>query len=287
MANSYNCPHCGYVIPASWERCPHCALPGLFPNVRAAERQDEVEALDHRYEAAMQKVAARSCVKQAQDFEAAMDKSTVVLARSENEMMRLATDDNELCSTYYKLGKADVRFPLGEHWDVLREVADSALFQGYREHIRFAVLSLDGLGVENYGPFSLTLREHMIAHRTSVFEENSVLFMYHEGILIAEVDNLPKGRRATWARRGKLGLAKLAERVDSGTSSVDFPGILLNQGPTSADDEFIEAHIWGPISVRTCQDPIVVRRRNKQPPNSILRVLKVRLRKFGLTLEER
>ena len=286
MATPDDCPHCGYAIPQSWVRCPHCALPGLFPNVRAAERPEEVGALNDRYVTAMREASARGCAKQAQDFEASTARSAAVLARSILELERLASDDNALYSTYYKLGKAEVRLPSDDKWDVLRRVADQAMFPGYEEHIRFAALSLDGLGPRNYGACSLSLRDDMISHRTSVFEENSTLFMDHENVRMADANNLPLGRRANWAARGKLCVAKLADRMDTSTSATDFPDILLVQGATSAEDGFIEAHIWGPISIRTCEG-IVVERRKRKPSKAILKGLRAKLSKFGLMLEER
>lgn len=203
MAAAETCSHCGNLIPPSWVRCPHCARPGLFPNVRAAESKEESDALDARYTAATQKAAARGCVTQVQGFEGVAAGSRAVIARSVNEVLRLASDDKELYSTFYKLGKADVRLPSGEKWDSLREVAESALFTSYREEIRFAALSVDGIGLRNYGVCSLVLRDDMIAHRASVFEENCVLFMDHENIRMADADKLPLGRRATWQARGR------------------------------------------------------------------------------------
>ncbi len=46
------CPDCSFAIPASAVRCPHCARPGYFPNVRAADQEDERTALAVRVEAA-------------------------------------------------------------------------------------------------------------------------------------------------------------------------------------------------------------------------------------------
>lgn len=286
MATAAICTHCGNLIPSSWVRCPHCARPGLFPNVRAAESKEESDALDARYLAATRKAAARGCASQVHGFEGAASGSKAVIARSVNELVRLASDDRELYSTYYKLGKAEVRLPSGEKWDVLREVADAALFPGYREEIRFAALSVDGLGLKNYGACSLVLRDDMIAHRASVFEENSVLFIDHENIGMADADDLPLGRRATWHARGKLCVAKLADRIDSITSSAEYVDILLVQGPTSAEDDCVEVHIWGPISIHTCER-VVVERRKRQPTKAILKGLRAKLSALGLALEER
>lgn len=286
MCSSDQCDHCGFDIPPSWERCPHCALPGLFPNVRAAEREEEVDALESRYRTAVEDAAKRGCHDRVQEFEVALARSVAVIARPMNEVERLATSQKELYSTHYKLAQAEVRLPSGEKWDVLRQVADSPLFPDYKEHIRFAALSLDGLGVTNYGGCSLILKKHMIAHRASVFEENSVVFLDHHDIRAARLHELPRGFRATWDQRAKLCLAKLADRIKIDTQPESFGAILLVPGRTTADDEFIEVHIWGPISIHSCER-VVVLRKKRQPSKGRLAILRGRLARFDIELEER
>jgi hypothetical protein len=254
MANSRHCDHCGNTFHPSAERCPHCANPGLFPNVFAAQAAGEREALEKRYKAANLEAESRGAGDAVREFEAAMAGSQAVIARPARELLRLATSDNEIYGTYYDPINAGLRLPAGGKWDILRGVVDSALFPNYKEQIRFAALSLDGLGLSNYGEYSITLRADMIAHRASVFEENSILFMKHHDIKIAEAHKLPEGYRATWNDRGRLCVAKLAMSVDGATSAGKYSGILLRQGATSEQDEFVEVHIWGPLTVRTIEE---------------------------------
>jgi hypothetical protein len=91
----------------------------------------------------------------------------------------------------------------------------------------------------------------MISHRASVFEENSAVFVKRRGTRI------PKGYRAIWDDRAKLGVAKLSGKIDSATGSDKYSGILLKQGATSEDDDFVEVHIWGPITVLTMEKVII------------------------------
>src|SRR2546425_1060323 len=123
---------------------------------------------------------------------------------------------------------------------------------------RCGALSLDGHGLPNYGECSIVLREEMIADRTSVFEENSALFVERHNIKISRKPNLPKGYRATWAERAKLGVAKLYGRIDSTTTPDKYSRILLRAGATSESDDFIEVHIFGPMTVLTMEQVIVI-----------------------------
>jgi hypothetical protein len=251
------CPDCGNEIQQPAERCPHCGRPGYFWNVLAAEESAERAALERRYKAAKREAASRGADGPLQDFENAIASSKAVIARSEGEVLRLATSTRQLYSTYYQLIEAGLRLPEGDQWDVLRELADTLLFPGYKKEMRFAALSLDGVGLSNYGSCSIVLRDNMISHRASVFEENSAVFMERRKIKFSRKPNLPKGFRATWDNRAQLCVAKLSRQIDSTTGSDKYSGLLIKQGATSEDDEFVEVHIWGPMTVLTMEQVIV------------------------------
>lgn len=147
MPQSRTCTYCTNDFPFSAGQCPHCGQPGLFPNVYAAEEPDERAALDRRYKSAQTDSMKRGATASLNDFETAAASSKAVIARSIIELQRIAMSDNELYATYYQLIGGGVKIPEGDNWDILRAVADSALFPNYKEHIRFAALSLDGMGL--------------------------------------------------------------------------------------------------------------------------------------------
>ena len=252
MPDSIPCDHCNNDIPHPSERCPHCARPGIFWNVITAENADEREALEQRYNSAKADAVSRGAEAALRSFETAVASSMAVIARSESELLRLATSERQLYATYYQQLEGGLRLPDGDEWDVVREIADTLLFPKYKQDIRFGALSLNGVGLTNYGSCSITLRDNMISHRTSVFEENSVVFMKRHGVNASNPE-LPKGYRATWRHRGKLCVAKLASTINATTTANEYSSLVLKQGASSVDDQFVEVHIWGPISVLTMQ----------------------------------
>jgi hypothetical protein len=266
------------------ERCPHCAQPGLFANVRAADNAEERSALSRRYKEATTDAAKRGVKRVLKNFEKAVTKSQAVIARSLSELQRLATSDNELYATYHQLVEAGLRPPAGETWGILRVLTDDTLFPGYKQHIRFAALSLNHIGLRNYGECSLVLRDNMIAHRASVFEENSVVWMARQRIGLSDVDKLPKGYRAVWSERAKLAVAKLAGKIEPSTPQNSHSSLLLQQGATPADDQFIEVHIWGPMTVRTFEH-VTIKQPQRPANRIILKALQEKLQKAGVTLE--
>jgi hypothetical protein len=206
--------------------------------------------LDLRYERAKEMAKQNGFDEMLTKFEIAVSKARPVICRPLLEVQRLVTADTEIYATYYQLLGAGVRLPKGEKWDVLRAVADEALFPGYKNILRFGALSLDGQGPAGYGECHLEFREDMIAHRTSVFEENSVLWLDHQGIRIADAHNLPRGHRATWGNRAKLCVAKLATKMPKVIDEQQFPELLLQPSQSTTAD-FVELQICGPLTVRS------------------------------------
>jgi hypothetical protein len=281
MPLSIPCPECTNEIFQPAERCPHCGQPGLAWNVIAAEEAAERTALNRRYEAARRDAVSRKADGCLQDFENAVARSKAVIARSEIEVNRLASSSRQLYATYYELTEAGISLPAGDEWDMLRELADTVLFWKSKKHIRFGALSLDGFGLPNYGPCSLVLRDEMISRRSSVFEENSAVFMERHKIKISREPNIPKGYKATWGDRGRLSVAKLAGKIDSHTGPDKYSTLLLRQGATSKADEFVEVHIFGAMTVLTLEQVIVTAPKRNQKA-TILKAIKFKLAKHGV-----
>ncbi len=251
MQTSIPCAKCKNEIPQPAPCCPHCGQRAIFWNVIDADKADERAALQARYDAAKTDALARAAGAAVKNFETAIAGSKAVLARSMDDVQQLANSTRQLYATYYQLIEAGLRLPDNDEWNRARELTDTVLFPHYKDQIRFAALSLDGAGLSTFGDCSIELREEMIAHRASVFDENSVLFMEHHGIKVSRKPKVPKGFRATWGERDKLCVAKLAPRIDSTTTPNQYSKLLLAQGASPETHEFVEVHIFGPMTVLT------------------------------------
>jgi hypothetical protein len=219
-----------------------------FPNVRQCERVEETSELDSRYKRAIEDARARACEAHVRNFEEAVgDGSKAVINRSIQETVRLATDGFELYANYYQITEAEIRLPKGGEWDKWRRTAEEAVLPGYKERISFGALSLDLIGLGHYGPCTWVCNVKQIAHRTTVFEQNCVIFMWPFNF--KDAARLPCGHRAVWQARGKLAAAKLSSKIDRATTSDRWPSLLLTPGASGERDEFIEVHIYGPLSI--------------------------------------
>jgi hypothetical protein len=254
--------------------------------VNAAAQAEDVDALEKRYTRAKRDAAAQGCDAIVQQLEADSAATKAVIARPLGEVQRLSTSEKQGYATYYQLVHAQQRLPDGDEWDFLRRMADEALFPGFREKIRFAALSMNGTGLSSYGEMSVVLRDSMIRHRSSVFEENTAVFVKNRRV--KDLPRAVRGHRATWADRAKLCVAKLASGLTPLTQRSDLPGLLLKQGATSADDAFVEVHVWGPMTARTFERVIAVRsaKRRSRKNKSVFRDLRRRLRALGVHFEE-
>lgn len=280
------CPFCKQPVPASEATCPTCGQHAGFPNVRAADNPLEVAALEARAEAATQRVENRGIRSVFEEFLRRVESAEVVLSRPLAEVTRLSHADSEIYATFYQRTEAGLSIPSDSCWDDLRAVADTLLFgERNKRQIRFGALSADGLGLPHYGECFLSVRINMIAHRTSLFEENSVIFMERHSIRARDRYRLPLGYRASWVRRAMLVAAKLADSLQPTTSPKDFPSILLNSGRSPAEDQFMEVHIWGPLTVRSLAAVRIVKWQSR-PRRIEIRALQEKLAKYSVIFEK-
>ncbi len=249
-----------------------------------AEANKERKALTRRYDKVIADVIRSGFAGTVRDLENRAGRSKAVIARGLDETLRLAEGEHSIYGTYHQMTNSGLRIPEGSKWDPLRNIADDALFGSYKKEIRFAALSLDGLGIARYGDCFWVLREEMIAHRASVFEENSVMFLVRRGIRISQVSKVPAGYRATWEERSKLCVAKLGGKIDGHTSAGDFRELLLRQGSTPEEDEIVEVHVGGPMTVRTLERVILKRGTRRSTTG---KALCAKLEKYGVKTEGR
>jgi len=248
--------------------------------VRAAETVAERNALAERYSLSVEAAAVRGCAEVLRSFEDSACSSKAVIARPLAQTEQLTCSDDQLYSTYYKLIEAEVRLPSGDKWDVLRRVADAILFPGYEKEIRFAALSMDGIGASTYGECSLVLRDSMIAHRASVFEGNSAWLLKQWRY------DLTSGFRATWEQRSMLCVAKLAAQLQAEATPEDFAEILLCPGPIAEEGRFVEVHILRGLTRRSLEKVMIASPpRGGRPGSTRLKALRDRLAEAGVAFE--
>jgi hypothetical protein len=242
------CPHCGTQVPDHSRSCPVCEHDIDFPNVRAAAKAEEIEALDMRYQNAHNATKQRQVDAILDLFENAVRASKAVLCRDWGVANRLLSSDNELFATFAQLVHAGARLPEDNEFDPARPGVDGTMFPYFSHEIRFAALSLDERGVAGYGGCSIVLKEEIVAHRATVFEENSLVFC--QRLQVVAGGKVPFGYRASWGERHRLAGAKLHQNLRATTQPIEYPTILLGQPGERGSRDFIEVHIYGSLHRR-------------------------------------
>jgi hypothetical protein len=278
------CDFCTYQISLESRFCPHCGRPQLFPNVERARIDSERAALNNRYQSALSQSEKQSTIDTMRTFESRLKTTQAVMTCRLKDAETLISSDSELFSTYYQL--INVTFlPKGGEWDDWRQTAEVKLF-GVKNvgEIRFAALSADGNGLTNYkdGECFIHLREDMIGHRATVFEENNVL-LFRKFLKHLDRGYPPPGHMASWEDRHKLCIAKLHGKIQNGAGNAEFAAILLKNGQSTADDDFVEVHIFGPMTRRTFSKIVVAKPKTRT--RTALKMLRDQAEAASLELE--
>jgi hypothetical protein len=275
--NLDTCPKgCG-VVPRYRRTCEACETFVGFPNVRYALR--EIEDLNRRYEEAYALAEVQSAEHQLKNLDAALITSKAVVVRKVTDVIHTLSSGSGLWSTFGKQLRAEVRSAEDNIWDENRGAVESIIHPNFHEEIRYAGLSLDDFGVTDpaYGECHLLLKSEFIEDRASVFEENTFSFMERHKIVAGK--GIPKGYRAAWKDRHKLGVSKLASKITHLTEDAVLNDVLKSGYDKSAD--FIEVHIFGSINSKTIEKLTVL---SDKINKTQIRLLKAHAKKIDMQL---
>lgn len=278
------CTACGQSVPPNLRYCPACGADAGFPNVRLASDPEEKKALAKRVGEAEVSTDARKCRTDLEAFAKSVARSKVVIARSLLAIHELVSSDNNLYVSYYKQIQSGSRVPEKNAWDKGRTAADSTVSPHFHEDIVYGALSLDGVGLKSFGPYSIVLREPMIELRSTVFEENPFIFCKRHKIHAGQL--APPGYRAVWSERHSLAKAKLHPKIVSELKPADFSGLLLANAGRENDDDFIEVHIYGQVH-RAAIERIIGPRPSDRRQLAIWRAVEGKLKQIGAVMDVR
>ena len=241
-----SCQVCGESVPSYVRSCPSCGNDCGFPNVRSAMVEGEVTHLRLRVEAAQVSVAARGCSNQLNEFSDNVRSSKAVISRPLAKIHDLLNNERLSYVSFQKEVASGARQAEDNEFDTVRKQYEEALFPHFSEEIIFALLSLNDAGMEGYGTHTMTLKDKMIGHRATVFEENPHNFVEKHGIVLNKP--IPPGYRAPWSQRHELAIAKLHSSIDSTTEEAQHAAILATDNGGSGNSDWIEVHIYGSIN---------------------------------------
>lgn len=242
-----NCIKCGTQIRPNERACSNCGRDAGFPNVRAANAAEERAALEARFATARASSVVRGTTIELDAFVKDVGgRSRAVMNRSLGALNSWVEGSTPLfCSFYYQIEVLG-RTPNESNYDLQRVAAEATINPFCYKEISCAALTLKDAGMANYGPYSVILREMSIDERSSVFEENPFEFNQRHHVVAGQ--SPPLGYRAPWAERGTLAGAKLEHKLERGMQPSAFPAVLMEDRGTDPDCDYVEVHIFGPVS---------------------------------------
>lgn len=251
------CPQCGAELRVEVVMCPDCQSAVGYPNVRVASAPEERAALRERYAAAVDAAQRAGCRDKLEVFERRVSQqSHAVINRHPKSLASMLSSEDDISHNYYRQVDAGLRLGNSDKWNSVRVIADNLFFPGYYRDIRFAALSLTSLGLPSYGACSLVLKDQMIQNRASVFEKNTIIWIndtFSDKEDLFALREVPPGFRASWMDRGQLAVAKLYSGIVDGRESPEE--VLIKRADSTEGDDFIEVHIWGPLT-KNCVEEI-------------------------------
>jgi hypothetical protein len=256
------CKRCGFLVADEKKECQACGEDNGYPNVRLALRPDEVQELAKRLHDAEVSTTARNCRQGLEKFGLAVLGSKAVISRSLAIVQDLIENDQRTYTNFQRQLAYGARVAEDNYFDKVRTQFEAALFPNFHQDILFAVLSLNNRGLAGYGAYAMILKDNMIAHRASVFEENMLTLSEKRRFLLHEP--IPPGFRAVWEERHTLAKAKLHSEIGPGTSGADFPAILVRDRGGSGNSDFIEVHIFGQLNRHTIERVVGPRPRTRE-----------------------
>jgi hypothetical protein len=244
MPDGIICKACGATAEWSMDRCPRCGQDIGAPNVREVSEAEELASLNSRYDTAIGNASARNAVDRVREFEQAIRTTSRAIANLWPSLLaEFLSNGRNLFTNYNLQVGGEARKTASRPDDRQRRGTEGIVFGAYADQIRYGALSLDDRGLISYGNCAVTIADVTLVARASLMEENSYSFVRTHKILPG--DPLPKGFRAGWHDRFKLAVAKLAHRIQPGTSVHEFPSLLLFSDGNRQNDNFIEVHVYG------------------------------------------
>jgi hypothetical protein len=181
-----------------------------------------------------------------------MQRSNVILTVTQEFLVAFLNSENSLYVNYHRLISAQQRIPAQQNNHTRRVESDNVVFGAYMDQICCCALSLTSTGAWGYGSYHLTLKIEMIESPLAFTQYNTYHYQKWFDELVHSDGHKywheKPGFRAEWSRRAQLAVAKHAGDLRVNPRRADFGGILLKSTGTRAEEDFIEGHIYGPLS---------------------------------------
>ncbi|MCB0705839.1 MAG: hypothetical protein KDC34_11040 [Saprospiraceae bacterium] len=256
MLEKIVCPACNSENERNRTICATCTGSLGFPNVNLLKDPYFQVPLDSLFQESLNKAIGLNKKDLIEGFCSALDAAGKAVVNMDLALLTkiLSGEDYLPYHLAVEAGKRPKTTVLNE---MKRSTVEAAFYASDGMKIVYASLSLDGIGLINYGSISISLKTNTIATRTSVFSENSY-FLYDRFLDAGWRPGnslCPSGELGTWEERNKIVINKLFDEIIRNNGEVsNFPSILLKNGDGRSEDDFLELHIYNLINQHHIED---------------------------------
>lgn len=244
VGNTLYCPDCNKAqSQINLTNCENCGHDLGAPNVNIVSTEDEMKALQKRYDDAIEycgKTGTQSVLK---SFEDSFNSNARAIINVNLQTLNSWIVKSGAYQSYHRAVEEGQRTIANLNNDRKRTIIDSFLYGTYGRDISYATITLNNEGLESYGNCRVILNEDSIKLRSSMLEENSFTFVATHKINL-ETPDMPVGYRSTWPDKLKIAVAKLHKRLSPANVEKDFTAMVLTNSGNRDYDDFIEVHIY-------------------------------------------
>ncbi|MCW9097180.1 MAG: hypothetical protein OQJ93_07305, partial [Ignavibacteriaceae bacterium] len=161
--NFVNCEYCGSELGA--------------PNVNIVSTEIELDALQQRYDAAIDYASKNGVENTLTNFHEFFTKNVNAIINLKLPVLKAWVVNNDAYKNYHRAVEDGNRLIATLKDDQRRTVIDSVFHGSYGRDIVYAALTLNEKGLISYGECSIIINEDAIKLRASTLEENSFSFI--------------------------------------------------------------------------------------------------------------
>jgi len=257
------CPNCNQPqSQINLINCVNCGNDLGAPNVNMVNTEEEINALEQRYNDANNYVATNGTKDIVRKFELFFNDNVKAVKNLTLNILHAWLVHTGAYQTYHRSVDRGQRLIAKPHDDQKRAVIDAYLYGTYGRDINFAALTLNDKGLFSYGDCTIIFNDDSIKFRASVLEENSYKFVETHKINLEQL-NIPPGFRSTWQNKLKLTVSKLHQSFKLDINEIDFCEMVLFSEEDRNKDEFIEVHIYKELTNFALKTVIIPIPKNK------------------------
>jgi len=252
--NLLNCELCGNDLGA--------------PNVNVVSTEDELKALQKRYDDAKDYLTIHGLNNILNSFESFFNNNAKAILHISLSVLNSWVTKTGVYASYHRALEQGWRSIAENIFDRKRTAVDSFLYGTHGRDMIFAAITLTEEGLSSYEDCGIILNEASIKARATTLEENSFKFVETHKVNFVNVD-IPLGYRSRWDNKLQLAVAKVHKNFTAASTESDFSSFILKNSGDRDLDDFIEVFIFNELTFLAINKVFIPTPKNRKDKESV------------------